>query len=178
MDLNYKGNYSAYGVYSAGDVVKFTDGVWYIRGPKDSGSINFPCTDTLRWERADEVTATAAEMAKEAVAKYDSDQTVRIDGVFTAFSQTGQAGETFLASNGTKTHTESSIKNAKSIIAVNITATGHLSSATDLTVSNVSCSDSGVTITIKNTGASAITYDGGVGSTVRASVSFEIIYVK
>lgn len=74
MDLNYKGTYSSDAIYATGDVVKFTDDVWYVRRPANSGEAGYPCNDSKRWGRADVIVATAAEMAVEAAEKALNDK--------------------------------------------------------------------------------------------------------
>lgn len=83
MDLNYKGAYNAGTNYTVGDVVKFTDDVWYVRQPADSGKAGYPCNDSKRWGRADVTIATAAEMTMEATSKIKYnivEKTIEISG--------------------------------------------------------------------------------------------------
>ena len=63
--MTFKGTYSNDTAYAAGDVVKYTDGVWY-HAQKDSRAGITP-VNTLCWGRVDQELADALEMVSGAM---------------------------------------------------------------------------------------------------------------
>ena len=61
MKMKFMGRYDAGTDYSLGDVVLFTDSVWYICNC-NTPAAGYPCNDTLRWERCDSEVANIAEL--------------------------------------------------------------------------------------------------------------------
>lgn len=173
MDLNYKGDYGSSKVYAAGDVVKFTDNIWYVRKPFNANKSNIPCTDTLRWEQANELVAMAAEMAMEAVSSYASARST--EQVFSkvlsvSMSTSSTSGTTIIAAGGTL---EKSISaNADAVIDVRMHSASGVSDKDAITVSSFSLGSNGsISVTFGNTDESnAITKTASPGTPVQFMV--------
>lgn len=64
--MKFKGVYDSGTDYSVGDLVLFTDGIWYVCR-NDTPAAGYPCNDTLRWERASDMVAMSAGLVLDAV---------------------------------------------------------------------------------------------------------------
>ncbi len=69
-----RGNYSGSTIYSEGDVVMYSDNVFYFL--REGTSQGIPCTNTLYWQKVDQVLAGAAKMALDAVGLTQSGQQI------------------------------------------------------------------------------------------------------
>ena len=63
--MKLRGDYAAGTKYNVGDVVRFTDGIVYLK-QKDSAA-GIPCTDTLYWGRLDQVLADAVQLIMDGI---------------------------------------------------------------------------------------------------------------
>lgn len=158
MDLNYKGAYSSSTSYKEGDVVKFTDNLWYVRKAMNSNKSGYPCTDTLRWEQANEMVSTAAEMGMEA-AKSDFDSLVKISKARVTVTITAESGATVFSSGATNTYAISKALSLEALVGVKIFNSNGLS---EVSPSNYAVTEFVVTgatevsVKIKNTSGLAI----------------------